>query len=176
MNSPVPAADLILYWGVDGSGNYFETLPVDASNPANVGVRDPQHSLPQNTAAKPMFIRDSDSKVLTGDDARAAMKQEVAATAAGGFVCSRNVSGMTIIARVMTGSTQQQRALGGAAVLGETPTADKPKARPTANRMCLDLRDFRNVPVLSFTEIPLQDRGRFEAHRKQQAVLDFPQL
>lgn len=106
---PHPPQDgRIIYWGVDASGTYFETIPLDASNPANVGVKDPQHSLTQNPAAKPTYIRDADSKVLTGDDARAAMKMEAAAAPPGGFVCSRLVSGMTIISRTMTGSTMQQ--------------------------------------------------------------------
>lgn len=35
------AGSTIVYWGVDSSGNYFETLPASGDDPANVGLTKP---------------------------------------------------------------------------------------------------------------------------------------
>lgn len=69
---------VIVYWGIDADGNYFETMPLDADNPANLGVTNAQDTRPLNEAAQPVVVLPGSTRQLTGDRARTALVQAAA--------------------------------------------------------------------------------------------------
>lgn len=105
--------DVVFYWGVDAGGNFFQTEPLDADNPANVNVVDPQHTLPIDASVEPTVTK-PDGTTATGDAARQVLKTDstsesktVAPAAAGGFVCSPYVSGISKDGNYLTGTAEQ---------------------------------------------------------------------
>lgn len=87
--------DCVVYWGIDKSGEYFETLPLDATDPSNLGIESPDEVLPLNEEASPIIISEDGGEVLEGAEAeqhlRSQQQSEVAPLA---LYCERTVSKM----------------------------------------------------------------------------------
>lgn len=60
----VPHSAVVVYWGFNATGEFFQTLPLDASVPANRGVQNADQVLPLDAAAKPIFIS-KDGQITT---------------------------------------------------------------------------------------------------------------
>ncbi|GGM83595.1 hypothetical protein GCM10012275_62750 [Longimycelium tulufanense] len=81
----------MVYWGLTDSGEYFETVPLDASNPANRGVENPHERFALNPNAEGFVIR-------PGHDVTRPERLTTAATvkALPALYCERYVSGTTL--------------------------------------------------------------------------------
>jgi hypothetical protein len=51
----VPADSVVVYWGFNDKGEFFQTVPLDASVATNRGVQDPDRVLPLDKEAKPTY-------------------------------------------------------------------------------------------------------------------------
>lgn len=89
-----PLGGVVVYWGVSETGKYFETIPLDGSNPANRGIARPDLQLPLNAEARGVITPAKNGSSVQSD--RAQTSTAAASPAAGGgLYCERYVSDTT---------------------------------------------------------------------------------
>lgn len=101
-STPKPTSEAVLdntfvvYWGFNTNGEYFQTLPLDASVPANRGVQNADQVLPLDGTAKPIFIN-KDGQATTQS-----------ATAQASLYCERYVSAISLSAGDLLADADQR--------------------------------------------------------------------
>lgn len=124
--APVEASpesgSVVVYWGIDEQGNYFETQPLDGTNPANLGITNADDILPLNEEAEPVVITPEDDITLSGDEAEAYLKSEAETSktadqtslhspattaAAAALYCERTVTQMKLERGLMKSDAKQ---------------------------------------------------------------------
>jgi hypothetical protein len=80
----VTQRSIVQYWGLTDSGEFFQTVPLDASITGNLGATHPEREFPLEPDATPTYSRAKDTDPPPPPPAP------------GGFVCSRAVSPPTV--------------------------------------------------------------------------------